>query len=56
MDCKNDYTYNKMYIEMKQEIWWVQFLMKAWGAIFHKTQEWYACTYSTPETKAIIGL
>ena len=27
-----------MHIEMKQEVWWVQSLMKVWGAIFYKAQ------------------
>ena len=28
-----------MHIEIKQEVWWVQFLIKVWVAIFYKAQD-----------------
>ena len=54
MDFKNDY---KMHKEMKQEVWWVQFLMK-YGllCIFYKTQEWHVCICSTYHVENWIGL
>ena len=42
-----------MHTEMKQEMWWMQSLMKVWVTKFYIVQEWQACPCSAPKTIAI---
>ena len=39
---------------MKQEVWWVQSLMKVWVAIY-EAQASHACIYNTPEANCQFG-